>query len=322
MYLFHLGTGGMTHTLVHLGRSLSVCKSQNRLLVPNQAQPDVGFDEVFDINSNTIVGINTLKVKYQKIIKGLSAYSDPSSKEYTIYNNMGGILTEKDNAFIQKIPTVNNDYVISVGAVGAKDNYFINPVDRMKYYLNISLNEIRLKNNIYKYALRFQQQLPERYIGVHFRNTDYRNDLVTMVEQIRKICKSLNCYNVFIATDCPSSIELFKIKLPNMSIYYNNNIPDPTTLLGSPFQSNTPQTFKNTWDVMKGKTNALHLLEKYTLFKLGLSNQKLVTEFFTDLMCLILSTQFIPSEITSVTHLVNAFRWNTPLFNKFWGLKK
>jgi len=65
-------------------------------------------------------------------------------------------------------------------------------------------------------------QLPEDYISVHIRNTDYQSDVELFIEQNRVL---LTGKNIFLASDNTDSINLFKNKVDAI-IYQFANIPN------------------------------------------------------------------------------------------------
>ena len=55
----------------------------------------------------------------------------------------------------------------------------------------------------------------ENYIGVHFRNTDIKNDISNIINSI----KNQNYNNIYLSTDDATAFDKLKLALPNHKIY-------------------------------------------------------------------------------------------------------
>ncbi len=110
------------------------------------------------------------------------------------------------------------------------------------------------------------------YIGVHFRNTDIKNDIDKLITEIKK---HSNYTNIYLATDDYKAYELLKLALPNHNIYQYTK---PINANGKPIHYNNDN--------------------KYIL----------ILNTLIDIYFLNRSNVFIPSLQSSISRLINNMR--------------
>jgi len=66
--------------------------------------------------------------------------------------------------------------------------------------------------------LKRRQQLPDNYISVHIRNTDYKSDVNAFIEKYADV---FLVHPIFLASDHKETIDLFKQKFPNVYSFAN-----------------------------------------------------------------------------------------------------
>ena len=156
--------------------------------------------------------INDMKIKYSE------SYDD-----IKCCNNYYGIkFTELDKHNVKYEPTIgyvyrNSKNIINIGKSLDKIDYYNN----IKMYAGNGGNNLR---NIIKYVkcnpdiqnLLKEYKINEKYIGVHFRNTDRNNDIGLFISKL-KLYKD---YKIYIATDNISSLKKFKENLKGYDIFY------------------------------------------------------------------------------------------------------
>lgn len=119
-----------------------------------------------------------------------------------------------------------------------------------------------------------------KYIGVHFRNTDIQNDLNKMVSKIKKHPYQ----HVYLSTDDPTSINIFKKKLPNKKIVTMAHLPPPQT------SKKSSSSYPN-----------LHFLSDQ---QLGISKKQQIIEALQDIYNLKRSTVFIHSHKSGFSRVI------------------
>jgi hypothetical protein len=82
--------------------------------------------------------------------------------------------------------------------------------------------EVRLRENFLKRAHQLRSALPQRYIGCHYRNTDYKNDFGLFAERVEHAAQTKNIPNIFIATDDVSSRPKFQEALSGFNLHFND----------------------------------------------------------------------------------------------------
>lgn len=207
-YIIYQGSGGLVHML---GGLVYCCEYINRkknyvlvIDVKNHEAFSNYFSKYFILNG----------VKYTEDYSEIKD-SDNYHKIKLDYLNKTNV--KYDNGYIHKYNI--NDKVIHLD-IGKS-------LERIDYYRNIKMYAGNGGNNrhaILKYIKcndDIKQKLKEykvdeKYIGVHFRNTDRSNDINIFINKL----KFYKDYKIYIATDDFNALEIFKNKLKDYNIFY------------------------------------------------------------------------------------------------------
>lgn len=207
-YIIYQGSGGLVHLLGGLVYCCDYIKNKRNYKLIIDIKNHKAFGNYF---CNYFM-INDMKIKYSE------DYDDIEGS-----NNYYGIkLKELDKNNVMYDPTIgyvyrNDNNMINIGKSLEKINYFNN----IKMYAGNGGNNLK---NIVKYIkcnpdiqnkLK-EYKINEKYIGVHFRNTDRYNDIHLFLGSL-KLYKD---YKIYIATDNISSLEKFKKELKGYDLFY------------------------------------------------------------------------------------------------------
>ena len=80
------------------------------------------------------------------------------------------------------------------------------------------------KNIILRISRKFN--LKFKYISVHFRNTDIKNDKYIYLSKLKKLLTSKKIKYIYISTDDCNFLKFIKSELRNFNIFYSNEIPN------------------------------------------------------------------------------------------------
>lgn len=314
-YTVHLCTGGLAHMLKMLGTSISYCEIVGRKMIPfseiNYAF-QIPFYEIFSPNNMALVS----EEEYDNIIE---QYGKKTTREGP--NSLSGLSLkfrgskELGNRYVIYDGEIEFDYDLELDEEQSKcSNVFelttgqrwTNPPrkgQRGKRSINISggwpssLRSIKINADIIKIAEERISRIGEEYIGVHYRNTDMRHDINQTFSSISEAIKKFEISNIFLATDDVNSIPLFAEKFPTMAIHHFSNIPNHKTL---------------------GQKSLHHMSEK-ALNISGLTKKKQIQDALCDIICLVKSKKFIPSENSAMSELVNYLSEDSEIYAKFVG---
>lgn len=205
-YFIYLGTGGITHMLT--GISLSIKKSieykrQCVILTERHSGYRRKFSEYFDISLNEFKYFESLKSlenleiykKYEKYLNGQIKFID---RKYCI--------EDLDITDIEGQRQKNNEIIIFSRYSGVEQEY-------MKY---IKCKKDILREIEIKYKLN--KKLRNKYLSVHFRNTDMKNDIKKFVGKTVESCKKYKIKYVYLATDDFNAYNVFEKELKKIDV--------------------------------------------------------------------------------------------------------
>jgi hypothetical protein len=204
-YIIYQGSGGLVHML---GGLVYCCdyinKQKNYLLIV-----DVKNHKAFLNSFNKYFVLKNIKYSedYNDIIKVNNYHRinlDYFNNNNVEYNNDG--YTHK-----------YNNYYINIGISLEKINYNNNIKMYAGHGGNNHDNIIKyvkcnndIKNKLKKYKIN------EKYVGIHFRNTDRSNNINNFINKL----KCYKNYKIYIATDDINSLNIFKKELKDYDILY------------------------------------------------------------------------------------------------------
>ncbi|MFH1729574.1 MAG: hypothetical protein ABIA04_14285 [Pseudomonadota bacterium] len=201
-FLVFKGSGGLTHMCRSLSQALYLAKKNNLHLIIdskcNKAFADL-FNNYFFINDKRLsyscnYDLIPSELVFSKItineLKDLSLkYSD---RNYFLNN-------------IKVSKNINKKDPISVfgGHIFLWQKYYINP-------------NIKVLDSIKK---SFEpKKIKEKYLSLHFRNTDIQNDISTFIEKIKINTKTHKIFNVYLASDDCFAFDQIQSRLQNINL--------------------------------------------------------------------------------------------------------
>lgn len=211
-YIIYVGTGGLCHMLSGLTASIKKALSENRILIIDCMRLGSFKNKVlnyFDIN------IENLKIE--------ESYDNIKNEKYkhlTIqeFKNIHPKIITNKGYFIDKYNVNNfhkeeiNDKIITYAGYGGK---------------NIN-NNIYVKNNIINILKeKYEKIIKDKFISIHYRNTDMQHDINLFINLIKKNedkLKKENIKKIFIATDDYYAFDKFKTNLKEFELFKINDI--------------------------------------------------------------------------------------------------
>lgn len=211
-YLIYLGSGGLCHCLSGLSKAIKLSIENNRILVIDTFKLKSFENKLcffFDLNiDNLIIKYDYYDI-YDKKVLNMSV-----SDFKNIYPKLIGnyYYINKHNVTNTDLINYNDSIVVYCGYGG---NY-INP--------NIKVNSFFkqfVKKNLKDY------ESIKNYISIQFRNTDKKNNHENILNKIKQHIKKIkrnNIKNIFLATDNPIDVDIFKESLKEFNIFNVCNI--------------------------------------------------------------------------------------------------
>ena len=199
-YIIYQGSGGLVHLLGGLVYCCDYIKNKKNYLL------------VIDIKNHQAFSNYFSKYFILKNIKYTEDYND--IKNANNYHKIKLSYFDKTNVKYDK----NCGYVHNV------NNNFINigkSLDSINYYNNIKMYSRSWRNNkcgIIKYIKCNDKiktklkdyKINEKYIGIHFRNTDRYNYINNFINKVKRLDNKFKNYKIYIATDDIKALDVFK----------------------------------------------------------------------------------------------------------------
>ena len=206
-YLIYKGTGGLVHMLNGIQAAIFLCKKENRILIIDTEQLSAfkkNFAEYFFIyDKNLIYSTNYQNIDVDLEFNGLKI-KDIIHKKAQFRDNK--YYLEGTDIRIQK--HIDGNIEDNVRVFAGHSEYFI--------------ENIRLQNNILYYifdsTIKTIEQY-QKYISVHFRNTDMKNNIKDFIIKIKNTSEKYGISNIFIATDDYYAFNTFKNFLPKLNFF-------------------------------------------------------------------------------------------------------
>jgi hypothetical protein len=266
-YCIYKGTGGLIHMLCGLVHCILWSIKNNHILII-----DVKSHKCYNHYLSDFFELrNTDRLKHNEnysIIESNIKFNRLSMDFIKNYDNI-----EVDRGL------GNNTHIYLLNGIKLRINLDNCPKeDKVKIYAGPGCNNypglikfIKVKNDIIN-KIKEEFNSLNNYIGVHFRNTDIKNDISIIIKEIKNYPEY---NNIYLATDDYSAYDKLKLELPNYNIYQYTK----------PFNSN-------------GKPIHYSDNDKY----------RLVFNTLVDIYFLNNSNVFIPSLSSSISRLINHMR--------------
>lgn len=255
-YIIYKGTGGLVHMLSGIQSAVKIAKEEDRILII-----DTEKLTAFKKNFNDYFFIYDKELRY-----------------YTDYKNIDKTLKYKeltiDEVDVKKAQFREGKYYLEGTDIRIHKHLDDDKNDLIRLYAGHSddfIENLRLHNNIlYQVFDRSIEKIEKmkKYIGVHFRNTDMKNDIKKFVEKIKKTSDQKKIKNIFIATDDYHAFKIFQNLLPGLNFFRMHEVED-----------------------CKGKNIHYHYKDK----------ELLIMSTLIDIYMLIKSKYFIPSRNSGVS---------------------
>jgi hypothetical protein len=142
-------------------------------------------------------------------------------------------------------------------------------------------------------------RLPERYIGVHFRNTDMRSDFTAVAERMRMTLSTSGAKSIYWATDDPSSLARAQEEFPDFEFMSEATLPNE---IGVEFR-------------------ALHFAPNEVLRTYGLDKRVQQLEALVDIFALSRATNFIGNGSSGMSAFVDFLRDAPATSTKFFTVE-
>lgn len=203
-YLIYKVSGGLYHMLTMINAAVNLSIKTNRILIVDckYLAFNNDFNKYFSIPG----------VRYYTNYKAL----DPEDiKESSIFSYIKGRCSYKNGEYYirdRKVSRAADDIINSNEKYLLFSKLNRSLFDRLLHRLYLTKFphfpwHIRVKDEIVE-TIR-SEMIADKYVGVHFRNTDIRNDIETFIKKIRKIGLSI----VYLATDDYFAFGRFKDSL-------------------------------------------------------------------------------------------------------------
>ncbi len=268
-YLIYKGTGGLIHMLCGLIHCITWAKKNNHILII-----DVKSHKCFQhYLSDFFILQETGNLKY--------------SEDYNIVEQ-GAKFRRLHMDYIKNYDNIevdrglgNNTHMYLINNIKLRvslDGYNMN--DKVKMYAGPGCNSyinlikfIKVKPDILDIIKKrdINDLLNNKYIAVHYRNTDIKNNINLFIDNIKKSKYKL----IYLATDDSMAYNIFKLNLPDYTIIQYT----------IPFNS-------------KGKPIHYNDNDKYNL----------ILNTLIDIYYLLNGTEFIPSITSSISRLISTMR--------------
>lgn len=200
-YLIYKGSGGLAHNLRGLSRAIDYCNRTKRKLVIDMHRHSgfgVNYFRIF-LNNNKLSWYDsydiippTLKYKGYTLDQLAKAPFGLSKHGYTLSGNVISVLDFNNR----------DDIVIYAGSGSSTV-----PINR-----NIQINGDIVK------MLKNEQPINDKYISVHFRNTDKSNNIGLFIKKIDQLIRNTKINTLYLASDYYEAYDILKKKFNQLNI--------------------------------------------------------------------------------------------------------
>lgn len=200
-FIIYQGSGGLIHMLGGLAYCCDfVTKKRNRKLII-----DVKNHEAFKNYFSKYFNLSIIYSEDYNII----------DKELTHFYKIPLTHMDKNNAILER----GLGYIVRYENTFVKINKSLNTYsekERILYYCgtggnnrHLILKFIKINDTIMEELKKYK--IDKEYIGVHFRNTDIKNDINSYIKQLQQYKNKC----IYLATDDYKALDIFKKHLPD-----------------------------------------------------------------------------------------------------------
>ena len=302
-YCVWMITGGTTHALCCLSACIKYAIRSGRLILPfSETHPNFGqpFYNFYQLNQHS---------RFSQYFVEEENYADVRNHYTAPYIEMPSKLTEsvidgplpdssgKQRYFLRDLyssetneryldyPQIGNEFKKYIMTWGRHDYYWQKQLEIVLETLNPS-NQLGMKINQSLHILN--NQLNTRsYIGVHFRNTDYKSNLQQTLDKAISAAHQSGIQTIFWATDDSSSYAYAEAMLTQHGLSFVKS--------------------KDLIDSQKIGSINVHSIKEEDLKTMGTSKIDQIAIFFSEVLILSQSSLFIPTSGT-VPFLVKSIK--------------
>jgi hypothetical protein len=300
-YLLHFGSGGLSHMLRCLGNTLQYCQETDKVCVPLLASNrafGLNFHSIFSSNSNVIADQATCEEFLQSRLSylGQSLHIAAIRLMYSGDSGAGEYLVS-DGKLPWKSHSLHLDRLTSFEPCPATAGTYSSRRHPPGGSWCAALSLCRVAPILAERIRTRLKQLPQQYIGVHYRNTDMRTNFTDVADCLAEQLSKSKLSSVYWATDDIGSLEAAQKRFPDVDIRNLATLIDPRHY-GAP---------------------SLHYTNERHLKAAGISKLDQVVDALADIYLLAKSTTFVASPQSSLSRLVALLRSNDTLLATFFG---
>jgi hypothetical protein len=210
-YVIYKGSGGLIHMLSGLVYCINYCLKYKNILIIDVISHlcyKQYLSDFFIINCPLL----NYSEDYDTIEKGIIFNRLYSMDYIKNYHNIEVNIHTKDHKYL--IDKMNIKYGLSIDNIKKKVKVY---AGYGRHQFSSIINFIKVKPEIMN-IIKEKESL-NNYIGIHYRNTDIKNDLNNFINLIKNNKKYNNINNIYLATDDITAYDKFKCALPNHTIY-------------------------------------------------------------------------------------------------------
>ena len=208
-YLIYKATGGLAHNLYALLKAISIAKEKNYVLIL-----DMENHEGFGVKFNDFFVINIPDLKYYEDYNFIPKYlkfKDISIDE--IKKEKGKWKNGKYTFFGYNLSEEKFDDKLNIFAGVCGDE----EIQKNIHYIKLNTDiVIKLEN---------EDLIKNKYISVHFRNTDIKNDINRCIKKLEELIIQTKIKFIYWASDDNDSYYIVKKKIPYINIIRKTNPP-------------------------------------------------------------------------------------------------
>lgn len=238
-YIIYKATGGLVHMLSGLESSIQIAKNENRILIIdtkilkafNKLKNFCDYFFIFDRNLKYYTDYSILDpdIKFKnlslsEVIEKKAQFNDQEKKYY---------LEDTDIRIHKGLDRKEDDEIILYAGCGKK------------YIKNLRLNN-EILYQVFDNTIETIKDY-NKYISVHFRNTDMVNDIDIFIKKINDTSKLYEIDNVYIATDDYRSYDIFKLALPHLNLF---RLTEPENIFGKNIHYHSSDKHKQLMNIL------------------------------------------------------------------------
>lgn len=216
-YLIYKGTGGLVHMLNGLQNAVLLAKKEKRILIIDTINTGAFkqyFNDYFHIYDDELEYI----CNYDDIDRNL--------KKELYFENI-----HIDDIQFKGTRLIEGKYYLANTDINIQETRGMKNKNLRVYagYFPDFIKNLKLNQSILEYIYEKCHPILDsysKYISVHFRNSDMKNNIQEFIQKIKKISQKNNIENVFIATDDSHAFYTFQSSLKHLHFFRLFDVPN------------------------------------------------------------------------------------------------